>query len=65
MHRLRLVEDPPDAPLDPLKEVIEAREAVQRLYGNPLMSDVETAVECMVSILDGRIPNPRPKGREG
>lgn len=60
--RLRLVEEPPDAPLDPVREIIEARDRLQRLIGNPLLSDVQGAIDAAISILDHRIPNPQPRG---
>lgn len=64
MPRLRLVPDPPDAALDPVQELIKARDALLPLTTNPLISVYgQDAVESTLRILDRRIPNPQPKGR--
>jgi hypothetical protein len=61
---LRLVTEPPDAPLDPVKELIEARETGRRVATNPLLSEPARRVaETFARMLDRHLSYLNPKGR--
>jgi len=62
--RLRLVTDPPDAPLDPVKQLVEAARALEPIQRSPLLNRPgQICVECALSVIERTIPSPQPKGR--
>jgi hypothetical protein len=60
--RLRLVNGPPDAALDPIQEIISVRDSLERLQTNPLLAPpCESAVKTVARMLERQIPSPPPR----
>ena len=63
MAVLRLVTEPPDAPLDPVKELIQTRDMVRRVATNPILpGHCSRAAEAFADLLDWHYSYLDPKG---
>lgn len=57
--RIRLVGDPPDAPLDPVRELAEGRDALRPLETNPMLSEqAHLAIRSCRTMIETHMPLP-------